>query len=85
MTQNRKPVKELKPLIMNSNVGLIDRFIRIILVGVIFYAYYIGWTVGWVAIVSAFVAALLLVTAFSGECYLYSWLGISTKSKVKTL
>jgi len=62
-----------------KNVGNIDRLIRLISVGFIFYAYYMRWTVGWTAILSAVVAVVLLTTAFSGECPLYKQIGLNTK------
>lgn len=66
---------------MKSNVGLIDRMIRIMLVAIIFYAYYIGWVAGLSAFVAAVFAVVLLATAFTGDCFLYRWLGVSTKMK----
>lgn len=67
---------------MKSNVGLIDRIIRVVLVVAIFYAYYVGWITGLVAMGAAFVAAALLITALTGDCFLYRWLGVSTKMKI---
>ena len=63
---------------MTSNVGMIDRAIRII-VGLLLIAYAIpigfapsGWNwVGWIGVVP-------LVTGLFGTCPLYSVLGIST-------
>lgn len=66
---------------MKNNLGLIDRIIRIILVGVVFYAYYIGWITGLVAMAFAVIALALLVTAFTGDCFIYRWLGVRTKMK----
>lgn len=66
---------------MKSNVGLMDRIIRILLVLGIFYAYYAGWIFGLVAMGFAVVAVALLVTAFTGECFVYRWLGMNTKMK----
>ena len=64
---------------MNTNIGLFDRIIHLVLVAVIFCAYFAGWIYDWSAYVSAVVAAFLIGIAFSGECYLYNWLKISTK------
>lgn len=66
---------------MKSNVGLIDRIIRILLVVGIFYAYYAGWIIGLVAMGFAVIAIALLVTAFTGDCFIYRWLGVHTKMK----
>lgn len=66
---------------MNTNMGLLDRIIRLVLVAVIFYAYFAGWIYGWSAYILAFVAAAFIGTALSGECYLYNWLNISTKKQ----
>lgn len=66
---------------MKSNVGLIDRIIRILLVLGTFYAYYTGWIFGLVAMGGAIVAIALLVTSFTGECFIYRWLGVNSKMK----
>jgi hypothetical protein len=66
---------------MKSNVGSIDRIIRILIVLGIFYAYYDGWIFGLVAMAFAVFAVALLVTAFTGECFIYRWLGVNTKMK----
>lgn len=66
---------------MNTNMGLLDRIIRLVLVAVIFYAYFAGWIYEGSAYILAFVAAALIGTALSGDCYLYNWLNISTKKR----
>ncbi len=66
---------------MKSNVGLMDRIIRILLVMGIFYAYYAAWIFGLVAMGFAVLAVVLLTTAFTGECFIYRWLGVNTKMK----
>ena len=66
---------------MTTNVGWLDRVLRII-VGVVLIAYAIplgyphtGWNwVGWIGVVP-------LLTAVVGSCPLYSVLGISTSSR----
>jgi len=63
---------------MNSNVGMIDRIVRIA-IGLLLIAYAIpigfapsGWNwVGWIGVVP-------LVTGIAGVCPLYSLLGLST-------
>lgn len=66
---------------MKSNLGLIDRIIRVLLVLGIFYLYYAGWIIGLVAMGFAVIAIGLLVTAFTGDCFIYRWLGVQTKMK----
>jgi hypothetical protein len=66
---------------MKSNLGLIDRIIRVLLVLGIFYLYYAGWIVGLVAMGFGIIAVVLLVTAFTGDCFIYRWLGVNTKMK----
>ncbi len=66
---------------MKSNLGTIDRGIRILLVLGVFYAYYTGWIFGLVAMGFAVIALVLLVTAFTGECFIYRWLGVNSKMK----
>lgn len=66
---------------MKSNLGLIDRIIRVLLVVGIFYLYYAGLIIGLVAMGFGVIAIALLVTAFTGDCFIYRWLGVSTKVK----
>ncbi|MFK7773104.1 MAG: YgaP-like transmembrane domain [Saprospiraceae bacterium] len=51
------------------------------MVAVIFYFFYIGWVSGFVAMAAAVVAVVFLTTAFTGYCFLFRWLGLSTKMK----
>jgi hypothetical protein len=68
-----------------KNVGNVDRVIRILLIGFIFYAYYVGWTVGWVvALISIAVVVFLFTTAGRAQCPLYQQIGISTRQEEKT-
>lgn len=63
---------------MTSNIGIIDRVVRIV-VGILLIAYAIpigfapsGWNwIGWIGVIP-------LVTGVFGSCPLYSVLGIST-------
>ena len=63
---------------MQSNVGIIDRFVRVA-VGIVLIAYAIpiwfaasGWNwIGWIGIIP-------IVTGLFGVCPLYSLLGLST-------
>jgi Inner membrane protein YgaP-like, transmembrane domain len=64
---------------MTTNVGAIDRFVRIVL-GVILIAFALGFIapgahyarIGWIGVVP-------LLTALVGSCPLYSVLGLSTR------
>jgi hypothetical protein len=65
-----------------KNIGNIDQVIRILLIGFIFYAYYVGWTVGWLgALVSAVIVVFLFTTAWSAQCPFYQQIRISTRRK----
>ena len=64
---------------MKSNVGTVDRFLRILLaviVGVLYFTNVIGGTT---AIVLGVIAAILLLTSLVSFCPLYAALGLSTK------
>lgn len=66
---------------MKKNVGIIDRIVRIALVAVIVYAYSVGWVYGIVAMGLSVIALVLLTTAATGTCPLYTWLDLSTNRK----
>ncbi len=65
---------------MSANVGLVDRFVRIVL-GLTLIAFALGFIapatgfnwIGWIG-------AIPLVTAIVGSCPLYSLLGLSTRA-----
>lgn len=64
---------------MSSNVGSFDRFIRLLLAGVLFYAglfLYSSTTLGWILVGAG---GLMVFTGLVGFCGLYRLLGISTK------
>jgi hypothetical protein len=66
---------------MKSNMGSIDRIIRIIIaaaVAVLFFTHKISGTLGIVLLV---VGGILLVTSIIGFCPLYAPFKISTKGK----
>jgi uncharacterized membrane protein YccC len=68
---------------MKKTVGSIDKIIRIILaIAVGYFAYSASIETQWVQIVLYAVSIILLVTAFTGICPLYSILKINT-CKVK--
>jgi len=65
---------------MFNNVGLMDRFIRFVIAGILLYlglAVYQGTTLG---IGLAVFALLPALTALVGSCMLYGLLGINTRS-----
>lgn len=66
---------------MTTNVGAIDRVIRVIIgLGLLYFALFAAPTgynwIGWIGIIP-------LVTALIGNCPLYSMLGVSTCSMKK--
>ena len=67
---------------MKTNIGTIDKTVRIGLVALILALYFANVISGTVAIVLFIVAAVLLVTAFFNFCPIWHFLGISTKKQV---
>jgi len=63
---------------MKKNMGLIDRWLRVILAIVIVVLYIAGKITGIAAVILGIFAISFLVTGFTGVCPVYSWLGIST-------
>lgn len=68
----------LMQMLTTKNVGSLDRLLRTIPAIAVGIALYTGVISGWLAIVLAVVAAVLLVTALTGACSLYYLLGLST-------
>ena len=66
---------------MKKTVGAADVVVRIILAVVVGALYFMGKISGTVAIVAGVVAAILVITAVTGYCQLYSILGISTRKQ----
>lgn len=66
---------------MKTNIGTIDKTVRIVLVTLILALYFANVISGTVAIVLFIVAAILLITAFFNFCPIWHFLGISTKKK----
>lgn len=64
---------------MRSNVGLIDRIIRILAAIIVGVLYFTNQITGAFAIFMGIIAAVFLLTAVAGFCPLYLPLGISTK------
>lgn len=63
---------------MKTNIGTIDKTVRIVLVTLILALYFANVISGTVAIVLFIVAAILLITAFFNFCPIWHFLGIST-------
>lgn len=64
---------------MTKNMGTIDRGLRAI-VGILALlgAFVLGWFSGWMVWVAAVVGVIMLGTAATGNCPLYSIVGIKT-------
>ncbi|WP_246722398.1 DUF2892 domain-containing protein [Methylosinus sp. H3A] len=63
---------------MTSNVGTLDRIVRLAVVLVIAVAYWLGALSGGLAIALGVVALVALVTSFFSFCPAYRLLGVST-------
>jgi len=66
---------------MKTNMGLLDRIVRIIIAIVVGILYYQGIIAGTVGLVLMIVAVIFLATSFISFCPLYYPFGISTKKK----
>ncbi|MCB0697748.1 MAG: DUF2892 domain-containing protein [Chitinophagaceae bacterium] len=66
---------------MNSNMGNIDKLIRIVAAIIIGVLYFTGAVTGTSAIILLAVSAIFLLTSFAGFCPLYYPFKISTKKK----
>lgn len=64
---------------MKTNMGVIDRIFRLIIVAIVAGLYFTGNISGTVAIVLGIIAAIFLVTSLLGWCPLYVPLKLSTK------
>ena len=69
---------------MNSNMGKVDRIIRII-IGIIllFSASYIAFVLNiiWLSVLLGIIGAVMVITSLTGVCLLYVPFNISTKEK----
>lgn len=63
-----------------TNMGTVDRAVRIVVALVLGYAYFTGMVTGWVGIVSAVIAGVFIVTSLMSSCPLYTLLGVKTCS-----
>lgn len=66
---------------MKTNMGLIDRSIRIILAIAVLLLYLTGYISGLIAIILGVVAVIFVLTSLVGFCPLYTLLKISTCKK----
>lgn len=64
---------------MKSNMGVIDRVIRIAIAGVLLYLGLIVYRDSALGIGLAFLSIIPVLTALLGNCPLYKLLGISTR------
>jgi Protein of unknown function (DUF2892) len=64
---------------MKSNMGSLDKFIRILSAMLIIGAYFTKEISGTLAVVLLLLATVFIITSFIGFCPLYSIFGISTK------
>ena len=66
---------------MKSNMGSVDRIIRIVLAAAVAVLYFTHVLTGTSAIVLGIVGAIFLVTGILGFCPLYAPFGISTRRR----
>ena len=66
---------------MKSNIGYIDKSIRILVAAVALVLYFTHVVSGGFAILFLIVAAILLITSFLNFCPIWHFLGISTRKK----
>ena len=63
---------------MKTNMGTIDRIIRIIIAAIIGVLYYTGTITGTLGIVLLVLAAIFVLTSFVSFCPLYTFFGFNT-------
>lgn len=66
---------------MPKNMGILDRIIRLVIVGVIVSLYLLNQISGIALIILGVLAVAFLLTSLVGFCPLYLPFGISTKKK----
>jgi hypothetical protein len=69
---------------MKSNMGSVDRVIRILIAVAIAILFYLNVISGTVAIILMILAGIFIITGFVGFCPLYLPFGISTHKKKTT-
>lgn len=65
---------------MKPNMSNLDRILRIVAASVCIILYYTGTVVGTPGVIGLALATILLVTAFTGNCPVYTLLGKRTRS-----
>lgn len=68
---------------MKTNMGSVDRIIRLVLAAVVAVLYFTKQLTGTAAIILGILAIIFVLTSFVGVCPLYIPFGISTKKKQK--
>jgi len=63
---------------MKKNVGVTDKWLRILFAAVIMVLYYMGYISGTIAMVLLVVGIVMLLTSLLGICPMYSIFGISS-------
>jgi hypothetical protein len=71
-------------MIMKTNMGLIDRAIRILIAAFIVALYFSNIISGTLAIILLVIALTFVITSFLGFCPLYFPFGISTRRQKST-
>jgi hypothetical protein len=66
---------------MKTNMAILDRIVRVVLVAAVAVLYFAGLLSPVAAIVLGILAVVFLLTSIVGFCPLYPLLGISTKRK----
>ncbi len=66
---------------MKKTVGTLDAVVRAVLAAAVGVLYFTGYLSGITALISAILVIILLVTAITGFCPLYSLIGFSTRKK----
>ena len=66
---------------MKTNMAILDRLLRVVLVALVAVLYFIGVLTPVAAIVLGVVAVVFLLTSIVGFCPIYRLLGISTRRR----
>lgn len=64
---------------MNTNMGTVDRGLRLFLAAVVAVLYYTGFISGTAALILGILAVVFVLTSFLGFCPLYFPFKLSTK------
>jgi uncharacterized membrane protein len=75
------PLKEVR---MKTNMGGLDRILRLVLAIVVAVLFFTKQITGTAAIVLGVIAVIFVLTSLVGFCPLYVPLGISTKKKARS-